>query len=189
MLIARGRLKHQYPHSWRSKKPIIFRNTPQWFIAMDKDDRRSQATRCAPAPMRAICRNPMGAAARAEPHQRHDREQARLGDLAPARLGRADRRLHQGKAGRLGRYPRRPRGRTCASSRPSSRRAPTPGTRPARASAFSAEARGRSRGKKSTTFSTSGSIRARRMPSCWKTRCISPRSPASNASATAATTP
>jgi isoleucyl-tRNA synthetase len=36
MLVARGRLKHQYPHSWRSKKPIIFRNTPQWFIAMDK---------------------------------------------------------------------------------------------------------------------------------------------------------
>jgi isoleucyl-tRNA synthetase len=36
-IIARGRLKHQYPHSWRSKKPIIFRNTPQWFIAMDKD--------------------------------------------------------------------------------------------------------------------------------------------------------
>jgi isoleucyl-tRNA synthetase len=36
MLIARGRLQHQYPHSWRSKKPVIFRNTPQWFIAMDK---------------------------------------------------------------------------------------------------------------------------------------------------------
>jgi isoleucyl-tRNA synthetase len=36
-IIARGRLKHQYPHSWRSKKPVIFRNTPQWFIAMDKD--------------------------------------------------------------------------------------------------------------------------------------------------------
>jgi isoleucyl-tRNA synthetase len=35
MLIARGRLKHQYPHSWRSKKPVIFRNTPQWFISMD----------------------------------------------------------------------------------------------------------------------------------------------------------
>jgi isoleucyl-tRNA synthetase len=35
-IIARGRLKHQYPHSWRSKKPIIFRNTPQWFIAMDQ---------------------------------------------------------------------------------------------------------------------------------------------------------
>jgi isoleucyl-tRNA synthetase len=37
MMIARSRLKHQYPHSWRSKKPVIFRNTPQWFIAMDKD--------------------------------------------------------------------------------------------------------------------------------------------------------
>jgi isoleucyl-tRNA synthetase len=36
MLVARGKLKHQYPHSWRSKKPVIFRNTPQWFIAMDK---------------------------------------------------------------------------------------------------------------------------------------------------------
>ncbi|HAD86472.1 MAG TPA: isoleucine--tRNA ligase [Rhodospirillaceae bacterium] len=36
-LLARGRLKHQYPHSWRSKKPVIFRNTPQWFISMDKD--------------------------------------------------------------------------------------------------------------------------------------------------------
>jgi isoleucyl-tRNA synthetase len=37
MLFARGRLKHQYPHSWRSKKPIIFRNTPQWFVYMDKE--------------------------------------------------------------------------------------------------------------------------------------------------------
>ena len=35
-LVARGKLKHQYPHSWRSKKPLIFRNTPQWFIALDK---------------------------------------------------------------------------------------------------------------------------------------------------------
>jgi isoleucyl-tRNA synthetase len=37
ILFARGRLKHQYPHSWRSKKPIIFRNTPQWFVHMDKE--------------------------------------------------------------------------------------------------------------------------------------------------------
>ncbi len=35
-LLSRGRLKHQYPHSWRSKKPLIFRNTPQWFIALDR---------------------------------------------------------------------------------------------------------------------------------------------------------
>ena len=30
------RHKHDYAHSWRSKAPIIYRNTPQWFIAMDK---------------------------------------------------------------------------------------------------------------------------------------------------------
>jgi isoleucyl-tRNA synthetase len=36
MMVARGKLKHQYPHSWRSKKPVIYRNTPQWFIAMDR---------------------------------------------------------------------------------------------------------------------------------------------------------
>jgi isoleucyl-tRNA synthetase len=36
-LIARGRLRHDYPHSWRSKKSVIFRNTPQWFISMDGD--------------------------------------------------------------------------------------------------------------------------------------------------------
>jgi len=35
-LLARGRVKHSYPHSWRSKAPVIFRNTPQWFAAIDK---------------------------------------------------------------------------------------------------------------------------------------------------------
>jgi isoleucyl-tRNA synthetase len=35
-MLARGRVKHQYPHSWRSKKPIIYRNTPQWFVYMDR---------------------------------------------------------------------------------------------------------------------------------------------------------
>ncbi|WGM46671.1 Isoleucine--tRNA ligase [Brevundimonas sp. NIBR10] len=34
-LLARGRIEHTYPHSWRSKAPVIFRNTPQWFIRMD----------------------------------------------------------------------------------------------------------------------------------------------------------
>jgi len=36
-LVARGRLTHSYPHSWRSKAPLIFRNTPQWFISMGDD--------------------------------------------------------------------------------------------------------------------------------------------------------
>ena len=34
-LAAKGKLTHSYPHSWRSKKPVIYRATPQWFIAMD----------------------------------------------------------------------------------------------------------------------------------------------------------
>jgi isoleucyl-tRNA synthetase len=34
-LAAKGSLRHSYPHSWRSKKPVIYRATPQWFIAMD----------------------------------------------------------------------------------------------------------------------------------------------------------
>jgi isoleucyl-tRNA synthetase len=36
-LAAKGKLTHSYPHSWRSKKPVIFRATPQWFIRMDDD--------------------------------------------------------------------------------------------------------------------------------------------------------
>ncbi|WP_380056980.1 isoleucine--tRNA ligase [Falsihalocynthiibacter sp. SS001] len=36
-LIARSRITHSYPHSWRSKAPIIFRNTPQWFAAIDRE--------------------------------------------------------------------------------------------------------------------------------------------------------
>ena len=35
-LFAKGRLKHSYPHSWRSKAPLIYLNTPQWFAAIDK---------------------------------------------------------------------------------------------------------------------------------------------------------
>jgi isoleucyl-tRNA synthetase len=35
-LFAKGKVKHSYPHSWRSKAPLIYRNTPQWFVAIDK---------------------------------------------------------------------------------------------------------------------------------------------------------
>jgi isoleucyl-tRNA synthetase len=41
-LLARGRLEHAYPHSWRSKAPLIFRNTAQWFVALDKPARLPQ---------------------------------------------------------------------------------------------------------------------------------------------------
>jgi isoleucyl-tRNA synthetase len=42
-LLARGTLVHSYPHSWRSKAPLIFRATPQWFISMDTNDLRRKA--------------------------------------------------------------------------------------------------------------------------------------------------
>ncbi|MGB0670430.1 MAG: class I tRNA ligase family protein, partial [Rhodospirillales bacterium] len=42
-LLASGQLVHSYPHSWRSKAPLIFRNTPQWFISMEKTDLRGKA--------------------------------------------------------------------------------------------------------------------------------------------------
>jgi isoleucyl-tRNA synthetase len=38
-LLARGKIVHSYPHSWRSKAPLIFRATPQWFIRMDGPER------------------------------------------------------------------------------------------------------------------------------------------------------
>ena len=43
-LLARGKIKHSYPHSWRSKAPVIYRNTPQWFAAIDRtvDDGQDQ---------------------------------------------------------------------------------------------------------------------------------------------------
>ncbi|MGE0226179.1 MAG: isoleucine--tRNA ligase [Acetobacteraceae bacterium] len=45
-LVARGSIRHSYPHSWRSKAPLIFRATPQWFIRMDGPERiREKALR------------------------------------------------------------------------------------------------------------------------------------------------
>jgi isoleucyl-tRNA synthetase len=43
-LLARGKIKHSYPHSWRSKAPVIYRNTPQWFAAVDKPVNDGQDT-------------------------------------------------------------------------------------------------------------------------------------------------
>jgi len=43
-LLSKGSVRHEYPHSWRSKAPVIFRTTPQWFIAMDETANDSNAT-------------------------------------------------------------------------------------------------------------------------------------------------
>lgn len=42
-LLAKGSLRHEYPHSWRSKAPLIFRTTPQWFISMNENGLRDKA--------------------------------------------------------------------------------------------------------------------------------------------------
>src|SRR5262245_16202010 len=42
-LLFQGKLTHSYPHSWRSKAPLIFRNTPQWFISMETNHLRATA--------------------------------------------------------------------------------------------------------------------------------------------------
>jgi isoleucyl-tRNA synthetase len=42
-LLAKGSLRHQYPHSWRSKAPLICRNTAQWFISMESHGLRETA--------------------------------------------------------------------------------------------------------------------------------------------------
>ena len=34
-LLKQENITHSYPHDWRSKKPIIFRSTPQWFCSID----------------------------------------------------------------------------------------------------------------------------------------------------------
>ena len=42
-LLANGELIHSYPHSWRSKAPLVHRATPQWFISMESHDLRKKA--------------------------------------------------------------------------------------------------------------------------------------------------
>jgi isoleucyl-tRNA synthetase len=37
LLAASADFQHSYPHSWRSKAKVIYRCTPQWFIAMDRE--------------------------------------------------------------------------------------------------------------------------------------------------------
>lgn len=43
-LLAKASVRHEYPHSWRSKAPIIYRTTPQWFVALDKQIAGQNAT-------------------------------------------------------------------------------------------------------------------------------------------------
>lgn len=41
-LLAQGKITHSFPHCWRTKTPLIFRATPQWFVSMSKNNLRDQ---------------------------------------------------------------------------------------------------------------------------------------------------
>ena len=108
-LLAKGTLRHSYPHSWRSKAPVIFRATPQWFVGHRQADDSWTARRCAQLAHEGDRRNQMVSAARARTASARMVEgPARLGAVAPARLGRA--------AGDLRRQENRPGAERCRRS-------------------------------------------------------------------------
>jgi isoleucyl-tRNA synthetase len=41
-LLAQAKITHSFPHCWRTKTPLIFRATPQWFVSMSKNNLRDQ---------------------------------------------------------------------------------------------------------------------------------------------------
>jgi len=44
-LLAQGKITHSFPHCWRTKTPLIFRATPQWFVSMSKNNLRDQVAK------------------------------------------------------------------------------------------------------------------------------------------------
>ena len=171
-LLAKGTLRHSYPHSWRSKAPVIFRATPQWFVGDRQADSWTASTLRAAARMKAIGdtkwypprgENRIGA---------HGEGPARLGAVAPARLGRAAGDLRR-KEDRRG--PERSRRLQAHRGRRSRPKAPMPGS-PRRRRASWATTAIPTITSRSRTFSMSGSIPARPMSSRSKIR-IEPQWP------------
>ena len=121
LLAAAADYQHSYPHSWRSKAKVIYRCTPQWFVAMDKPlglhHRKTRAEKrweneggalldgahvsddesATPAPARdeGHRRDPLRPRKGPQPHRIDGRGPPRLGAEPPARLGRADRRVRR----------------------------------------------------------------------------------------------
>ncbi len=42
-LVRKEKFRHSFPHCWRTKTPLIYRATPQWFISMEKENLRADA--------------------------------------------------------------------------------------------------------------------------------------------------
>jgi isoleucyl-tRNA synthetase len=151
-----------YPHSWRSKKPVIFRNTPQWFVHMDKDfgdgtTLRSRAlkgiddTRFVPA----SGQNRLRGMIEDRPDWVLSRQRAWGVPICVFADEDGNVLLDEAVNARI-----------LEAFEP---KAPMPGSRKARASASSAISPAIRNGSRSPTFSMSGSIPAPPMPSRWKT--------------------
>ena len=161
-LLARGTLAHSYPHSWRSKAPLIFRNTPQWFIRMDKPIAEIGGTLREKA-LAAIAATRFVPRAGPQPHRGDGRErpdwcvsrQRAWGVPIAVFVEQGDRRAAA-----------RPGGDRAHRRRLQRAKAPTPGStaRPTRFLGNDYDAAGLREGR--PTSSTSGSIRARPTPSC-----------------------
>ena len=67
-LIGRGKLNHSYPHSWRSKAPLVFRTTPQWFISMTSNNLRDTSLKA--------CHKQLLSSSGSKPFNKNDRRQA-----------------------------------------------------------------------------------------------------------------
>jgi len=191
MLLARGRLNHQYPHSWRSKKPVIFRNTPQWFIAMDKAIADKGKAKSGDT-LRVRALHAISVTQWVPPAG-----QNRINGMIESRpdwvISRQRAWGYRSRCSCARRATARPkscrtRPSTSASRTPSSRKVLTPGTWMARANASWVRTPTRT-GRRSTTSAMSGSIPAQRTPLCWKTPCIFRALPASSARSMAAPIP
>ena len=85
-LIHKKNMRHEYPHCWRCKSPIIFRATEQWFISMEKNGLRQRS-------LEEINRVKFIPPQGTGPHLRHDPIPARLVRVPTEGLGRAHHRL------------------------------------------------------------------------------------------------
>ncbi len=169
MLVGEEKITHSYPHCWRCHNPVIFRATEQWFIQMDAGTAAIPAPKAPPLRQRALEEIEKVKWLPAWGHdrmQRNGRGASRLVHFAPAILGRAADRfllrcLRQATEGCRRAAPR------SAVFRTRRRRRLVHAFRRGIAAAGNEMLLRRARnGARNRTFSTCGSIPARRISPC-----------------------